>query len=474
VANGQNYFYYNLQALEGVTDTNGVQVQVTYAATGFNPTTQTHTVRPAAFDLYPIPATTTTLSDSTTFYAYIGYMQPNVSYVVAQQPIRPGGQALTVTLVNDTVGVGQLVTTAATGDTVTVVVPVGASNSPTTVAAGGVAYNPDNPGTTTISASVPGLVERKYYNRQIVVSAPGITAPAYAVGSGLQFSSNGYGYLGATNHGGVDVVVKSSDPTKLLIAPDQSTVGSDSLVIPVANGQNYFYYNLQALEGVTDTNGVQVQVTYAATGFNPTTQTHTVRPAAFDLYPIPANTTTLSDSAPFYAYIGYMQPNVSYIVAQQPIRPSGQAVTVSLVTGTPGVGRLITTARIADSVTVQIPVGASNSPTTVAAGGVAFDPLTAGTTTINGVIPGYVPRTYYNHTVNVAAPGITMYEWTVGGGLQKSVYGYLGAANHGGVNVVIKSSAPSVAKVAPDGTTPGTDSLVIYVPDRTQYFYYYV
>jgi len=473
VPNGQQYFYYNLQALEGVADTGVAQVQLTFTAPGFTTATQTVTVRRPAFDLYVLPASTTTLSSDIAFYAYIGYVQPGYNYVTNQQPIRAGGQPATVTIVNDSLGVGQLTTTAYTGDTVTVVIPVGAANSPTSVAAGGVAYNPDNPGTTTISASIPGFDEIAYYNRTIAVSAPGITAPAYTVGAGLQLSGNGYGTLGATNHGGVDVVIRSADPGIVLVSPDQSTVGGDSLVVTVPNGQQYFYYNLQALEGVADTGVAQVQLTFTAPGFTRATQTVTVRRPAFDLYGIPTATTTLSGDAAFYAYIGYVQPGYTYVTNQQPIRAGGQAATVTIANGTPGVGRLVTSTRIGDTVTVVIPIGASNSPTSVATGGVAFDPLTAGTTTIGGSIPGFDEMPYYNRTVAVTAPGITLTESTVGSGLQKSVYGRLGATNHGGVNVVVSSSAPGVAVLSPSDSVAGTDSLVIFVPDGEQYFYYY-
>ncbi|KPK01330.1 MAG: hypothetical protein AMS20_13810, partial [Gemmatimonas sp. SG8_28] len=254
VPNGERYFYYNLQALEGVADTGVAQVQLTFSAPGFTTGSQTLTVRRPVFDLYVIPVNTTTFSPDAAFYAYIGYTLPNTPYVYQQQPIRPGGQPVTVTLVNDSAGVGQLTTTALTGDTVTVVIPVGQSRSPTTVAQGGVAYSPDNPGITTISASTsPAFDQLFYYNRQITVSAPTITSSAYTLGAGLQLGSNGYGDLGATNHGGVDVVIASADPTIALVAPDQNTVGGEALTVTVPDGQRYFYYNLQALEGVADT-----------------------------------------------------------------------------------------------------------------------------------------------------------------------------------------------------------------------------
>jgi hypothetical protein len=475
VPNGERYFYYNLQALEGVADTGVAQVQLTFAAPGFTAGSQTLTVRRPVFDLYVIPRDLTTFSPDAAFYAYIGYTLPNTPYVYQQQPIRPGGQPVTVTLVNDSAAVGQLTTTALTGDTVTVVIPVGQSNSPTTVAQGGVAYSPDNPGITTISASTsPAFDQLFYYNRQISVSAPTITAPAYTLGAGLQLNGNGYGDLGATNHGGVDVVIASADPTIALIAPDQNTVGGETDTVTVPDGQRYFYYNLQALEGVADTGVAQVQLTFAAPGFTAGSQTLTVRRPVFDLYPIPTNLTTFSPDAAFYAYIGYTLPNTPYVYEQQPIRAGGQPVTVTVANASLAVGDLVTTARTGDTVSVVIPVGSSNSPTTVAQGGVAFRPVVAGSTTISGSIPSFDELTYQNRAITVSAPAIALYESTVGSGLQKQIYGRLNAADHGGVYVTVESSAEAVAVLAPDQNTAGSRSLTLSVPDGQQYFYYYV
>ncbi len=469
VPNGTQYFYFNLQALEGVADTGVAGVQVTARAPGFTSGAATTTIRRPAFDLYPLPSTTTTLSDSTPFFAYVGY--GSGGYVNAQ-PVRAGGQPLTVTLVNDSASVGDLVKSGGQrGDTLTVQIPVGSSQSPGTVATGGVAYDPDNGGVTSIGGSIPGFDLTSYYNRSVTVTAPNITLYANTLGAGLQFPSNTYGYLAAANHGGVRVWIKSADPSMLLVAPDQSTVGGDSMFVDVPNGTQYFYFNLQALEGVADTGVAGVPVTARAPGFTSGAATTTIRRPAFDLYPIPSTTTTLSDSTPFFAYVGY--GSGGYVNAQ-PVRAGGQPLTVTLTHSTRGVGRLITTAGTGDTVTVQIPTGSSQSPYGVTAGGVAFDPLTAGTTTIAGSIPGFDLTSYYNRSVTVTAPGISVYEWTVGSGLQRSAYGYLGAANHGGVNVIVKSSAPSVARVAPNDTTPGTDSIVIFVPNGQTSIDYYV
>ncbi|MDH4044993.1 MAG: Ig-like domain-containing protein, partial [Gemmatimonadota bacterium] len=126
-----------------------------------------------------------------------------------------------------------------------VTIPTGLVSATFIVSYGGVANTPCN---TYLVATAPGIDPDSAY---ITVNPPpGITAPAYTLGAGLQLASNGYGYLGATNHGGVNVVIKSANTAIALVSPDQSTVGGDSLVVFVPNGQQYFYYNLQALEGV--------------------------------------------------------------------------------------------------------------------------------------------------------------------------------------------------------------------------------
>jgi hypothetical protein len=471
VANGQNYFYYYVQALEGVADS--VTLDITYEASGFTPGISTTTVRRPAFDLYPIPSATTTLSDSTPFYAYIGYTLPGYNYVVEQQAIRPGGQPVVVAVMNGTPAVGDLVKSGAVrGDTLSVTIAAGQSNSPTSVAAGGIAFNPDNAGTTTIDASIPGYDQMTYYNRTVTVSAPGITTYPWNVGAGLQRQE--YGYLGATNHGGVNVVIKTTTPGLALLSPDGASAGTDSIAVPVADGQNYFQYYVQALEGVTDS--VTLDITYEAPGFTTDTSTTTIRRPVFDLYPIPTTTTTLSDSAPFYAYIGYTLPGYNYVVEQQPIRPGGQPAVVTLMNGDPAVGNLVTSGAVrGDTLSVTINPGQSNSPTTVAAGGIAFDPDVAGTTTIAAGMPGYDQMTYYNRTVTVSAPTITAYTWNVGAGLQRQEYGYLGASNHGGRTVVIKATTPGLVRLSTSDVTAGTtDSINVFVENGQTYFSYYV
>jgi hypothetical protein len=396
VPNGQRYFYYNLQGKEGVVDS--AKVQLTFEAPGFTSGAQTVTVRPAAFDLYPIPSTTTTLSDSTSFYAYIGYERPGFAYVYEQQPIRVGGQPATVTIVNDTAAVGELVTTTLVGDAVTVDIPVGASNSPTSVAQGGVAYRPDIAGITTISASIPGFAELTYYNRAVTVTAPSITLYERTVGSGLQPQSQAYGFLSAPNHGGVNVTIQSSAPGVAALAPDNNTVGTGSVIVSVPDGQQYFYYTVQ---GVEDTTGTAT-LTATASGFTDGTAPVNVVQPAVSVFGLPTSTAAGADSTQFYAAVGWPTAGDQYLAEYQDVRPGSGPLTVTFTSSAPAIGELLTSAASGASVTVEIAVGSYNSPTTVATGGAAFKPLTAGTTVVTGAATGFITTSVEgNRTVTV-------------------------------------------------------------------------
>jgi hypothetical protein len=63
---------------------------------------------------------------------------------------------------------------------------------------------------------------------------------------------------------------------------------------------------------------------------------------------------------------------------------------------------------------------------------------------------------------------------TVGAGLQEFTSANLGASEHGGIDVTITSSAPSVVRVSPDSTTAGTGSIAVPVANSTTNVPFYV
>ena len=269
-------------------------------------------------------------------------------------------------------------------------IPVGQYYSPTSVASGGVAFQPLLAGSTDVSATIPGFIATAQATRTAVVSQPGIgVVVSYNLGSGLQDYSAGYDYvsLGAANHGGVTVTLTSSDQAVALLSPDGVTPGAGSINVPVANGTSFFYFRVQGVEGQTGT----VTITAAAAGFSNGTTTATVVPPAVELQGVPSSTTTLSGPTPFYAQVGLPNGNNTGLSVVQSVRAGAPGpLTVTVTSSVPAVGTLVVTAGPGSPQTVQIPVGQYYSPTSVASGGVAFRPLSIGSTVVAVNIPGFI------------------------------------------------------------------------------------
>jgi hypothetical protein len=75
----------------------------------------------------------------------------------------------------------------------------------------------------------------------------------------------------------------------------------------------------------------------------------------------------------------------------------------------------------------------------------------------------------------VQTPGISVNSTAeVGAGLQAGLSASLGASQHGGVDVTITSSAPSLVLVSPDAATAGTSSIVVPMTNGATSFSFYV
>ena len=92
----------------------------------------------------------------TTFSVNIGVLNASGGFA-SIQALRVGAPSVTVTVSHTNTAVGQLVTTSGPGQSRTVTIAAGQSNSPTTVAAGGVAFDPIGGGSTTVTATAGGL-----------------------------------------------------------------------------------------------------------------------------------------------------------------------------------------------------------------------------------------------------------------------------------------------------------------------------
>jgi len=145
-----------------------------------------------------------------------------------------------------------------------------------------------------------------------VQPAPGINLSVARVGAGLQINTSGS--LQASNHGGVDVVLRNLDPTIGLISPNSTTPGGDSVSIFLTNGSTSFGYYVQGLEGVAASADTVLRVEVSAAGFVTDTVVHQVTAPGVRLSGLVTSTTTLSPDDAFYAEIGAMQANRTTLV----------------------------------------------------------------------------------------------------------------------------------------------------------------
>ena len=458
----QTQVAYHIQAIAGAA-TGPVQVRVT--ALGFANGTTTATLVQPALDLTGVPATTTSLSPSNAIFVRVGIPTSTLTGLSELQAVSAGGAPLTATVTNSTAAVAQLVTTAATGQSVTVQIAPGDNTSPSGVVNGGALFEPIAGGNTTVSASIPGFTSLPTSSRSVLVEGPAINAgSAVSVGTGLQ--RNHFGSLGASDHGGVTVTLTSTDPAKLLLSTSSTTAGAGSISFTLANGQTGFTYWLQAVTGTGDV----VPVTVSAPGFSSGTAAVTIVQPAIDLAGLPTSTTTLSPNINLAVRTGIATPTNSALTELQAVRIGAPALTATVTNSNPLVAQLISGAVTGQSVTVQIQPGQSQSPT-----GLAFDGIGAGSTGVAASIPGFVGTTNAARTITVGAPGINAGGVaTVGGGLQRAMFGALGASNHGGVTVTLTSSDPAKVLLAPNATTAGSASIAIPVVNNQTGLQYHV
>lgn len=463
VAAGQTGGTFWLQGMENATGS----ADIIFSAPGFANTTATVPVVPVAVDIQNLNTSTTTLSPNDPFQVRIGAVTAAGNGLYAEQAVRIGGTPITFDVTNRDGAVGQLVTSAGAGQSLTVSVPVGAARSATTVAAGGIEFDALGSGTTTVAASNPNVISLAAATQTVNVTGPAITwnVGGLRLGSGLQFGPFTFTLGAPAPAGGLAVTLQSSDGNLLLVSPNASTAGSASRVINVAAGQTGGTFWLQGMENTTGS----AVITFSAPGFTGTTATVPIVPVAFDILAptLNPNTTTLSPNDPFQVRVGAVNATSNGLYAEQAVRIGGTAMTFDVTSSNASVGQLVTTAVTGQTVAVSVPVGAARSPLTVASGGIEFDPLGIGTTTVSVSSPNAVALAAATQTVNVTAPSISanLNGVRVGSGLQYGSINFtLGApAPTGGLSVTITSSAPGVLLVSPNQTTSGTGTLIVNV-----------
>jgi hypothetical protein len=392
VPNGQTDATYWIQGVEGATGS----ITLTASAPGFIDDTATVDVVQPALRIESLDTTTTNLSANDEFFARIGIPLAGNSNLSAIQSVRPGG-SVTVTFTNTHAAVARLTTEASSQQTQTLTIGAGQSLTPTTVAAGGVAFDPVGNGMTTVTATAPAFITTTAGTVEVTVATPTISllSPTATVGAGLQ-DGQYTARLGATNHGGVAVTITSGTPSTVLLASNSTSVGMTSITINVPNGQTDATYWIQGVDGA---NG-SATITATATGFTGDTATVEVVQPALQIESLPTSISATGVNNDFFVRVGIPSADNTTLIAFQGVRFGG-SLNATVTNSNGAAAQLVTLAGGAQSRTVVIPATQSISPTSVAAGGVAFDPLAAGETVVSATIPGYIATSRATVTVTV-------------------------------------------------------------------------
>jgi hypothetical protein len=464
IANGSAGFSFVIQALEGQTG----GTTLTATAPGFTTATTPITAVPPGLDIIFLNTSLTTFSPNSGFNVRVGVPNANNTGLQSEMGLRFGSPGVTTTVTSSVPAVGAIVTQAGSSGTGSAAIVALTARTPSGVTQGGIELDPILGGTTTVSATIPGFIAMPGATQVVTVSSPAISMPSVSVGAGLQLGTGGS--LGASNHGGVTVHIASSQPSVALVSPNGTTAGTAFIDAVVPNNQTSFSFVVQGVEGASGAPAI----TATAPGFTDGSGVATVLQPALDIIFLPTSTTTLSPLDPFQVRIGIPNANNTSMAAEQGLRAGGTARTATVANSNAAVGTLVFKTGAAQSGTVGIALQQARSPFDTAQNGVDFRALGTGTTTVSAAIPGFIALPTASQTVTVTTPTISIFQVTVGSGLQVSTSGSLGASNHGGVTVRISSGNPALYLVSPNASTPGSAFIDIPVANNNAGFSYVV
>jgi hypothetical protein len=311
----------------------------------------------------------------------------------------------------------------------------------------------------------------------VQVTSPVINAGGTVqVGAGLMTSTSAS--LSAAQHGGVDVTITAgteAQPGPVRLSRTPTEVGTRSIVVHLNNGQSSFSYYVHGLENTTGSS----TITLTAERFTSDAHTVEVVQPGVEIHQLSGSFTNLSaDDTDLYVQVGITHPsyNNTQLWQVQTPRPGGPVFEVTLTNSNVNVARLRsdepaeTGGQTGQVVKKTINQGFyhTRAITTGTSYGLAFEPLSNGSTTVTVTAPGALTMTSTGvRPVTVTTPAISVTaSATIGAGLMDIVTATLGASQHGGVDVTITSSAPSVVLVSPNSTTTGTASTVVHVPNN--------
>ena len=296
------------------------------------------------------------------------------------------GASLTATVTNSNASGRAADDAAGSAQSRTVTIAAGASASPGSVATGGVAFDPLGGGTTTVSVTIRASSRRPRRASDATVSAPGISLLSFPTRRRRAAEQRGGRAAGrvrstAASRCGLRAAIRRSRKSRRT----RRRRGRISSTSRLPNGNTDASFVVEGQDGATGS----ATITVSAPGLHEPHGQHDDRAAgAIAIESVPANTTTLSTDTPFTVRVGIPLAGNSNL-ADDSESPRGRVADGDghqLQRG----GRAIDDARRArrSRAPCTIAASASVSPASVATGGVAFDPIGGGTTTVSASIPG--------------------------------------------------------------------------------------
>jgi hypothetical protein len=190
--------------------------------------------------------------------------------------------------------------------------------------------------------------------------------------------------LGASGHGGVTVRIASSDTFRILLSENATTAGTSFIDLVIPDGQTTANFFVQGINGVNGT----VTLTATTALFTTTTRDVELVQGVIDII---SNPTTIAAGAaddPFQVRTGYVHSNGTTF-RRAPVSAGDAPLQVLVSSSDVGVAEVQTLNENGVSATVAVQANQFDSPSTVALGGIALDPIAAGTTSISTTVIGF-------------------------------------------------------------------------------------
>ncbi len=256
-------------------------------------------------------------------------------------------------------------------------IPEGDSFAGATLSYGGTATLPCSAQVTASNSSFGSDVVPVTVDQVADIGTTSLTSGASFDDVGSSLQTSGFVSLSTGAHGGVTIQIESSNPNVLRLSRDAVTPGLPVIEVPFVDGDTSEPYFVQGVRGAIGT----ATVVASSAEFTAGTLAIDVVEPILGISQLALATNTLANDDPFWVNT-YIRNSAGNLQQNQAVSAEGP-LPVTFSSSDTGVGVFTTLTQTSTSpVTINIPVNGYNTPTSVAQGGVAFDPVGGGTSTV--------------------------------------------------------------------------------------------